>query len=69
MRCADKKQAFAQTCGSYPFDVNYHSHGIIKVLEPDRVLFSDDNERSLCNTLQKTRGVWKNRYWMRWTIS
>jgi hypothetical protein len=38
MRCADKKQASAQTCGPYPFEVNYHSHGIIKVLEPDRVL-------------------------------
>jgi len=69
MRCANKKQAFAQTCGSYSFEVNYRSHGINKVLEPDRVLCFQNIMRENRVTLQKTRGVWKNGYWMRLAIS
>jgi len=56
MRCADKKQASAQTLGSYSFEVNYHIHGIIKVLEPDPCgTFSVDNERRLRNTTEDKR--------------
>jgi hypothetical protein len=58
MRCADKKQASAQTCGSYPFEVNYHSHGIIKVLEPDRVLLFQKIMREDCITHYRRQEVY-----------